>query len=160
MNLIFVTKAVPLALCSLALIGSATAQQQDPQSQQDQQQQDRQSGSQRNAPIAGKTTIGITVAEADLVTPGYRASKILRSDVYNDQNQKIGKIDDLVVSPDGKISVAVVNVSGFLGVNRHRVAIPVQQFTDLNPPKKVVLPGATKDALRDLPEFEYVKEKA
>ena len=148
MNRKFFMKTVPLALCSLALIGSATAQQQD-------QQQ-----SQRNAPIAGRTTIGITVVQADLVTPGYRASKILRADVYNDQDQKIGKIDDLVVSPDGKVSVAVVNVSGFLGVKRHRVAIPVEQFTDLNPPKKVVLPGATKEALRDLPEFEYAKGKA
>ena len=149
MNRKFVMKVVPLALCSLALIGSTTAQQQDQQ----------QSRSQRSVPIAGKSTIGITVAEADIVAPGYRASKILRADVYNDQNQKVGKIDDLVVSPDGTVSVAVVNVSSFLGVKRHRVAIPVQQFTDLNPPKKVVLPGATKDALKDLPEFEYAKAK-
>ena len=139
MNRKFATRLIPFAVCSLALIGNVTAQQQ-----------------QNNPPIAGKSTIGVTVAEAELVAPGYRASKLLHADIYNDMNQKIGKVDDLVIAPDGKLSVAVIDVGGFLGVGKHRVAIPVQQFSQIGP-KRITLPGATKEALKQMPEFEYAK---
>jgi sporulation protein YlmC with PRC-barrel domain len=130
------------AFCSMALLGVSSAQQQD-------KSQDK------SAPIAGKATLGLAVAEEALVTPGWRASKLLKSDVYNDANQKIGKIDDFVVAPDGKLSVAVVDVGGFLGMGTHRVAIPVQQIAHVGP--KTVLAGATKEALKALPEFKYLQ---
>jgi hypothetical protein len=79
-------------------------------------------------PVAGKTTLGITIEETHLIVPGWRASKLMRSDVRNDKNKKIGKIDDLIESPDGTLSIAVIDVGGFIGVDRHRVAIPVQTF--------------------------------
>jgi hypothetical protein len=37
----------------------------------------------------------------------------------------------------------------------HRVAVPVQNFSQVTP--KIILPGATKDALKQLPEFRYTK---
>src|SRR5258707_12628511 len=79
------------------------------------------------APIAGKVTLGVAVAEEAVLTTGWRASKLMHAPVYNDQNQKIGSIDDFVVSPDGTLSVAVVDVGGFLGIGAHKVAIPVKQ---------------------------------
>jgi hypothetical protein len=42
-------------------------------------------------------------------------------------------------------------VGGFVGIGKHRVAIPVKQFKEVHP--KVVLPGATKEALKNLPDF-------
>jgi hypothetical protein len=141
--------ALPLAmLVFCCAVGGASAQQRE--------SKDRQAGS---PPVAGAATIGVTVAQADLVATGHRASKLLHADVYNDQDQKIGKIDDLVIAPDGTLSVAVVNVGGFLGVARHRVAIPVEQFSEITP-KRIVLPGATKEALKDAPEFKYAPAKA
>ncbi|HZZ91305.1 MAG TPA: PRC-barrel domain-containing protein [Usitatibacter sp.] len=112
---------------------------------------DSRNTSANNAPIAGAVPLGVTIEETALVTPGYRASELMHKEVYNEQNQKIGRVGDLVISPDGKLSVAVVDVGGFLGVGKHQVAIPVQQFKQLHP--KIVLPGATKQALKDLPEF-------
>jgi hypothetical protein len=106
-----------------------------------------------DAPVAGRQPLGVTVVEADLVATGWRASKLMRSEVYNDKNQKIGKIDDMVVAPDGTLSLAVIDVGGFLGVASHKVAIPVRQFKQMHP--KVVLPGASKDELKKLPEFVY-----
>lgn len=106
------------------------------------------------APVAGKVTLGVAVAEEAILTTGWRASKLLHATVYNDQNQKIGKIDDFVVSPDGALTVAVVDVGGFLGVGAHKVAIPVKQFGEVAP--KVVLKGATKEALKALPQFKYL----
>ena len=52
-------------------------------------------------PVAGRMLLGVTVAETELVATGYRASKMLRADVFNDRDEKIGKVDDLLVSTDG-----------------------------------------------------------
>lgn len=117
-------------------------------------QQPAATAAQPNAPIAGKVTLGVAVAEEAVIATGWRASKLLHAAVYNDQSQKIGSIDDFVVSPDGTLSVAVVDVGGFLGLGAHKVAIPVKQFGQIAP--KVVLKGATKEALKALPEFKYV----
>jgi hypothetical protein len=123
--------------CFVALMGAATAAQ----------------NSENAPPVAGVTPLGVSVAQTAEITPGYRASKLVHADVYNDQNQKIGKIGDLVIAPDGKLSVAVVDVGGFLGMGTHQVAIPVEQFSQIAP--KLVLPGATKEALKSMPEFHY-----
>ncbi|MBK6004778.1 PRC-barrel domain-containing protein [Ramlibacter ginsenosidimutans] len=104
-------------------------------------------------PVAAKATLGVTVAETLLVATGYRASKLLHQDVYNDKGQKIGTVDDLVVSPDGTLSTAIVNVGGFLGLGKHLVAIPVRNFAHVAP--KAVLPNASKEQLKALPKFEY-----
>jgi hypothetical protein len=106
-----------------------------------------------NAPVAGHTTLG--TAKMDVVAEGWRASKLIGATVYNEANQRIGKIGDLIIAPDGSISVAVLDVGGFLGVGSRHVAIPVEQFSQIAP--RIVLPGATKDALKQLPEFKYVK---
>jgi sporulation protein YlmC with PRC-barrel domain len=109
----------------------------------------------QDAPIAGKVTLGVTVTEAQLVATGWRASKMINTDVYNEKNEKIGRVDDLIVAPDGSLSAAIIDVGGFLGMAAHRVAIPIQQFKQMAP--KAILAGANKDALKKLPEFEYAK---
>ena len=105
-------------------------------------------------PVAARAVIGVTIAETQLLATGYRASKLLHQDVYNDKGDKIGKVDDLVLSPDGTLSTAVVNVGGFLGLGKHLVAIPVRQFAHIAP--RAVLPNASKQELKALPKFEYV----
>jgi hypothetical protein len=109
----------------------------------------------QDAPIAGKATLGVTVTEAQLVATGWRASQMIHTDVYNEKNEKIGRVDDLIVAPDGSLSAAIIDVGGFLGMAAHRVAIPIQQFKQMAP--KAILAGANKDALKKLPEFEYAK---
>jgi hypothetical protein len=104
-------------------------------------------------PVAGRMVLGVTVAETDLVATGYRASKMLRADVFNDRDEKIGKVDDLLVSTDGTLTIAVLNVGGFLGMAKHLVIVPVRQFKQFAP--KAVLPNASKDQLKGLPKFEY-----
>ena len=99
--------------------------------------------------------LGVTVTESVAVAVGYRASKLIGATVYNDKGAKIGKVGDLIIKPDGTVSYAIIDVGGFLGIGVHQVAIPVGQFTSVKP--KLVLPGATKDALKALPEFHFAK---
>jgi hypothetical protein len=62
-------------------------------------------------------------------------------------------IDDIIIAPDKAISYAIVNAGGFLGLAKHDVAVPVSKFKLVD--GKLVLPGATKEALKASPEFEY-----
>jgi sporulation protein YlmC with PRC-barrel domain len=109
-----------------------------------------------NAQVAGSSTLGVTTEEMKVVMVGWSAKKkILGKSVYNDSKQKIGTIDDLIITPDRAISYAIVGVGGFLGMGKRDVAVPVNQFkADQD---RIILPGATKDALKALPKFEYAK---
>jgi sporulation protein YlmC with PRC-barrel domain len=135
---------VACALSSLCAVGAALAQTAAAPAA---------SASVVKVPVAAKATLGVAVAEAQLVATGYRASKLLHQDVYNEKGERIGKVDDLVVSPDGTLSTAIVNVGGFLGLGKHLVAIPVRNFAHVAP--KAVLPNASKEQLKALPKFEY-----
>jgi sporulation protein YlmC with PRC-barrel domain len=96
----------------------------------------------------------ITTNEMREVASGWSAKKqILGKDVYNDSGEKIGDINDLIVAPSRAVSYAIVGVGGFLGMNEHNVAVPVSKLKQQM--GKIVLPGATKDALKAAPEFEY-----
>jgi sporulation protein YlmC with PRC-barrel domain len=107
-------------------------------------------------PVAGTTTIGVVAEELQQVYSGWSVKKqILGQPVYNDTGEKVGKVDDLVIAPDKKVSYAIVGAGGFLGIGRHDVVIPVNQFKREN--GKLVLPGATKEAIKAMPQFEWAK---
>lgn len=105
------------------------------------------------------------VAKVDIqsLETAYRGSKIIGATVYNDQNQSVGKIDDLLVSQDGKAPYAVLSVGGFLGMGDHLIVVPTSNLRvafdkDKSNDTKIVLPGATKDQLKGLPEYTYTKK--
>jgi uncharacterized protein YrrD len=68
---------------------------------------------------------------------------ILGQPVYNDNNERVGSIDDIIIAPDKAISYAIVNAGGFLGLAKHNVAVPVSKFKLVE--GKLVLPGTTKE---------------
>ena len=108
------------------------------------------------AQVAGSQVIGVSVAEAREVALGWSAkNKILGQYVYNEKNERVGSIDDIIVEPDKAVSYAIVGAGGFLGLAKHDVAIPVSQFKLID--NKLVLAGATKEALKASPAFEYAK---
>jgi sporulation protein YlmC with PRC-barrel domain len=83
-----------------------------------------------------------------------RASKVVGASVYNDQNQSIGSIDDVLMSDnDHKAGTAVVSVGGFLGMGSKLVSVPFDQLKIEN--DKIVMPGATKASLEGMPEYHY-----
>jgi sporulation protein YlmC with PRC-barrel domain len=108
------------------------------------------------AQVAGSTTTGVTVEELKTIALGWSAKKqILGKSVYNDKNEKVGDVDDLIVAPDSSVSYAIIGVGGFLGLGERQVAIPVNHFKSGE--GRIVLPGATKDALQAMPSFQYAK---
>jgi sporulation protein YlmC with PRC-barrel domain len=105
-------------------------------------------------PAAGSVPLGITVVEMEAVFVGWSARKdLLGKPLVNEQNEQIGKIDDLIIRPDKALSYAIIGVGGFLGIGKRDVAIPMQQIKLRN--GMLVLPGATRDALKALPPFQY-----
>jgi hypothetical protein len=77
---------------------------------------------------------------------------VLGQKVYNDHGEVVGQIDDLILVK-AVVSHAVLGVGGFLGLGTHDVVIPVGKFTREN--KRIVLPGASREAIRAMPRFEY-----
>jgi len=105
--------------------------------------------------VVGSTQLGVAVAELRDVTTGWSAKRqVLGKTIYNDGGDGIGKVDDIIVAPDKAVSYAIIGAGGFLGVGRHDVAIPVGQLKQQSD-GKFVLAGATKDALKAMPPFEY-----
>jgi sporulation protein YlmC with PRC-barrel domain len=108
------------------------------------------------AQVAGSTTIGVSTEEMKAVALGWSAKKkIMGKTVYNDKNEKIGVVEDLIITPDKSVSYAIIGVGGFLGMGKHDVAIPAGQLKENQ--GKIVLAGASKDALKSIPKFEYAK---
>ena len=129
--------AVIICLAVVGMMGNALAQQP--------------------APVVG-TTVAIAVPADELVilARGWSATKqIIGKDVYNDNNEKVGVVEDLIIAPDKAVSYAIIGAGGFLGMGKHDVAIRVNNFKLAE--DKITLPGATKDAVKAMPAFEYAK---
>ena len=113
-------------------------------------------GASQGQQVVGSTQLGVAVAELRDVTVGWSAKRqILGKSIYNDKGEVIGKADDIIVAPDNAVSYAIIGAGGFLGVGKHDVAIPVSQLKQSD--GKFVLAGATKEAIKAMPPFEYAR---
>jgi sporulation protein YlmC with PRC-barrel domain len=102
-------------------------------------------------PTAASTTSASKYFTAD---HQIRASKVVGSSVYNDQNQSIGSVDDVLMSDsDHKAGTAVISVGGFLGMASKLVSVPFAQVRIED--DRIVMPGATKASLEGMPEYRY-----
>jgi sporulation protein YlmC with PRC-barrel domain len=95
----------------------------------------------------------VAVSQLKLVS-GLRASKLIGAAVYNDANERIGTVDDLILSPEDKAVAATIQVGGFLGVGGKLVAVRYHQL-QADKDNKLVLAGANKDSLNVMPGFTY-----
>ena len=110
------------------------------------------------APGPARPQTGVALVKVDLsvVMQGYRLSKVIGSSVINDKNEKIGTVDDVIADKDKKqLNFAVLQVGGFLGVGGRLVAVPFDSLVIDDKERKITLPGASKDELKKLSEFNY-----
>src|SRR5258708_39703632 len=70
----------------------------------------------------------------------WRVSKLVGLNVYNDNNESLGSINDLLMDKSGSVKAVVIGVGGFLGVGEHLVAIPFEKIKFVNDP--IVYSGA------------------
>jgi sporulation protein YlmC with PRC-barrel domain len=128
--------AVIICLAVAGMMGNALAQQQ--------------------APVAGSMSIAVPATELSVLAKGWSAKKqIMGQDIYNDQGEKVGVVNDLIITPDKAVSYAIIGTGGFLGMAEHDVAIRINEFKLVE--GKMTLPGATKDVVKAMPAFEYAK---
>jgi hypothetical protein len=95
--------------------------------------------------------VSANVAE---VKQGYRAIWFVGRNVVNEQNEAVGTIAEFVIGQDYAL-FAVLDVGGLLGLDVHLVAVPIRALAFEDAGHKVVLPGATRKALRNFPEFRF-----
>ncbi len=99
------------------------------------------------------------MTESVQLARGWSVKKTLMGKtIYNDAGQKVGKVEDLIVSPDKNVSFVIVGAGGFVGIGRHDVAVPVTQIKDQA--GKLVMAGATPDTIKAMPEFTYFNDTA
>jgi sporulation protein YlmC with PRC-barrel domain len=65
----------------------------------------------------------------------WRTSKLIGLNVYNNNNEKIGDINELITEASGKIDVAVIGVGGFLGIGERNVSLPWNQLKFVMEPR-------------------------
>ena len=106
--------------------------------------------------LAGSATTTGAFATAQSADE-WRSSRLVGTAVYNEANERVGDISELVLDADGKISHAVIGVGGFLGIGEKLVAV---NFSDLNIAREEngnarVTMNTTKEALQNAPDYKY-----
>jgi sporulation protein YlmC with PRC-barrel domain len=105
-------------------------------------------------PATGANTAAPSVPKYFTADHQMRASKMVGASVYNEQNQSIGSVDDVLMNDkDHKAATAVISVGGFLGMGSKLVSVPFDQLKIEN--DKIVMPGATKESLNGMPAYRY-----
>ncbi len=107
-------------------------------------------GTPATVPAVDNPNLAVAAVKAE---NGVRASQIIGAGVYGDGSDEIGTVDDLILTPTGQVTLAVVAVGGVIGIGSKRVAVPFDQLKRL--PEKIVVPGATKESFGAMPTFMY-----
>ncbi|TWI70472.1 PRC-barrel domain protein [Bradyrhizobium huanghuaihaiense] len=74
-------------------------------------------------------------ADAKMALKGsWRASKLMGLNVYNEANEKLGDINELLVDKSGKINAVVIGIGGFLGMGEHDIAVSIDKLKFVEEP--------------------------
>jgi sporulation protein YlmC with PRC-barrel domain len=73
----------------------------------------------------------------------WRGSKLVGVNVYNDANEKIGDINDVILDKSGKVENVILGVGGFLGMGEHYVAVAYDKLRWSNEPPRSTTASTT-----------------
>jgi sporulation protein YlmC with PRC-barrel domain len=87
-------------------------------------------------------------------------STYYNEDVYDNQENKIGDVNDILLDTDGRVSAVIVGVGGFLGLGQKDVAVPFNalKVAEKNGDRYLVM-NTTKEALQSAPGYTFDKSK-
>ena len=141
----------------------------------------------KSTPAPAPSASSSTSAQSASASGLWQGSKLIGLNVYNEKNEKIGDIKQLMVDKQGKIESVVIGVGGFLGMGERDVAVKFSEikFSDQpvsssssssstsrsttgaagtssssSTPKTYpdhAVFNATKDQLKAMPQFDYNK---
>ena len=90
----------------------------------------------QQAPERAPAGTAQTTTSAPMATTGqWRASKFVGLDVYNEQNEKLGDISEILLDQSGKVTGVIIGVGGFLGMGEREVLIPMDKLKFVNEPR-------------------------
>ncbi|OCK53777.1 PRC-barrel domain-containing protein [Bradyrhizobium sp. LMTR 3] len=112
------TKTAVAGIAVSALLASGAFAQQSPSATTD----------------SAKTAAPAAATDTSSFKGTWRASKMVGLNVYNDSNESLGSINDLLTDKSGDIKAAVIGVGGFLGVGEHLVAVPIDKVKFVDEP--------------------------
>lgn len=94
-------------------------------------------------------------AASSLSTTHWLASDIYKADVYDNAEDKIGVVTDLIVENSGNVTTAIVGVGGLLGAGKKEVAVPFKDLKVVSRDNKdwLVL-NQTKEELKAAPAYD------
>jgi sporulation protein YlmC with PRC-barrel domain len=117
--------------------------------------------------LLGAAAIGPAAAVQDntqmLTTVPNNATTIstyYNEDVYDNQENKIGDVNDILLDAGGKVSAVIVGVGGFLGVGEKDVAVPFNalKVAEKNGDRYLIM-NTTKETLQSAPGYTFDKTK-
>jgi sporulation protein YlmC with PRC-barrel domain len=84
------------------------------------------------APAPATTTMTAPATHAGM----WRSSKLIGLNVYNDQNEKLGDINEILLDASGKVDGVVIGVGGFLGMGEHNIKVEMSKLKFVDEPVK------------------------
>ena len=92
---------------------------------------------QSNLPASSTNTAPAATAPAPRAySEQWRASKLIGINVYNDKNEKLGDISELLLDKSGKVEGVVIGVGGFLGMGEHDIKVDMSKLKFVNEPAR------------------------
>jgi hypothetical protein len=120
------------------------------------------------APVLPSAAPATALLPPVTMTPGAaavarpRLSQIIGGHVYNERNERVGEVDDILLSLPGTLGspagigpIAIIQVGGFLGMGGRLVTLPLGDLRWNAEREQILMPGATKESLGARPAFEY-----
>ena len=89
---------------------------------------------------AATTTTTAPAAHAAM----WRASKLIGLNVYNEQNEKLGDINEILLDPSGKVDGVVIGAGGFLGMGEHNIKVEMSKLKFVDEPVRSSSTTTTK----------------
>jgi sporulation protein YlmC with PRC-barrel domain len=100
-------------------------------------------------------TAGTMAVDSARLRGGWRASRLIGSNVYNENNETVGEVEDIIIPSTGGNPLAILSVGGFLGIGDRLVAVPYERLEHAADRNRWMLRGATTDGLKELPAYSY-----
>jgi sporulation protein YlmC with PRC-barrel domain len=91
---------------------------------------------------------------------GKTVTKYYKQSVYDPAKDKIGTVDDVIISDSGQVTGLMIGVGGFLGAGEKDVAVPLDAVkAEMKDGSWYLTLDTNKDSLKSAPGFTFDKQK-